>query len=586
MQGISHWDHAQCNLCGPGNGEVRAGSTCEPVGRYLSSRSEGWVWYDNYCNDIRKRKITNPQSLGAKTTKKLRLSSVGDDIPKVAHIIWLSSESGGSAPSERMLNIISLGKQIKSSGWNVKLWTNKPIVIERAALGVGLPDESPYRGVQLETGVRFSYSKEGKRSIEVCSDKELFGVLGGINRESYINACDFESCTENDEVGSVERKRHLASVYNKYELPLLWDCNKGSNGRPEDKIKTRELPCFSPKNSDSGYSETFVNSPLNDTSQPVECSDIPSGTSVVDPVPFKRSLLDHYLLNSIGLYNRSAKSDYKRMAILDKYGGVYIDSDTLGRSIKDKSSGVNQKQFYTLSTKEGVVLANGWETWFCGDLLAARPGAWQIRHMLFDQFYWANYLDQLPYVLWLRDEEKTWRLRTVEVSPEGLKVNPEDTITTPCVPTGMGDKRLLTLRDASRFRGYFCKSIHGSSPALQKGAGLDAKALPINEQKESLRYLLTIHSPGPMTVGRMVDSYYPDEGHRLAFDKVAKSRAHKLKDLKDRTVLSVTKWGELARVATVSWDKPELRPAKSFEDGEAVELLLSWRDAFPATGLY
>ena len=119
---------------------------------------------------------------------------------------------------------------------------------------------------------------------------------------------------------------------------------------------------------------------------------------------------------------------------------------------------------------------------------------------------------------------------------------------------------------------------------MQKGAGLDCKAFPVNEQKDSLRYLLTIHSPGPMTVGRMVDSYYPGEGHRLAFDKVTKSRAYKLKDLTNRAVLSVTEWGELARVATVSWDQPEAKSVKSFEDGEAIQLFLSWHDAFP-TGL-
>ncbi len=117
-----------------------------------------------------------------------------------------------------------------------------------------------------------------------------------------------------------------------------------------------------------------------------------------------------------------------------------------------------------------------------------------------------------------------------------------------------------------------------------KGAGLDSKLLPVNEQKESLRYLLALHSPGPMTVGRMVDSYYPGEAHKLAFDKMTKSRAQKIKDLKDKTVLSVTKWGELTRVATVSWDKPEVRPIKSFEDGEALQLLLSWHDDVRATG--
>ncbi len=168
MQGIDPRGGAQFNLCEYAR-EVRAGSNHESLGGYPLLRGEDRAQCKNNFN-IRKRKITNTQNLGPKTVKKLRLSS-GDDIPDIAHIIWLNKESGGSAPSERMLNIISLGKQIKSAGWCVKLWTNKPIIAERAALAIGLPDESPYRGLQLEAGVRFSYGKTCKNSIEVCRDK-------------------------------------------------------------------------------------------------------------------------------------------------------------------------------------------------------------------------------------------------------------------------------------------------------------------------------------------------------------------------------------------------------------------------------
>nr|MDT0253218.1 glycosyltransferase [Endozoicomonas sp.] len=524
---------------------------------------------------IRKRKADRIEGVGLFDTKlkKMTKKAPGESIiPKIAHVIWLSGESAGSAPSERMLNIISLSKQLNAEGWYVKLWTNKSMVIERALSGVGLSGDSLYRGLQLETGTEFKCRTAGGKGIEICSDKNLFGVLESVNQKSYKNLCNYE------ESRSFKEACHYAEAFNKYDLPLLWAPKQAFNDQSEHNKERSVVFNHSSGSPDSGFTEDECRSSASGLENTCHFSKVSTGNKLTGSNPFKRSLLDHYLLHGVGKFNYSAKSDYLRMAALLKYGGVYIDSDTEASSVKDPAFRKNKIRFHTLSARHGILLGKGWDTDFSGDLIAAKPDAWQVRHMLMDQFYWSNQLDQLPYVLWVRNQKVGWCLRTIQITEKGLKVNPKEKEVGPYVPPGVGSKERLTLRDASRYKKCFYKSIRHSSPALQKGPDFDCPVLRIYEEKHSLRYLLTIHSPGPMTVYRMVDSYYRNKKCQIAFDNMTESHAFGIKDLKGRTVLSVTKWGELSRVATVSWDQPDVRPVKSFEDGEVLHLILSLPD--------
>ncbi|MCK5894595.1 MAG: hypothetical protein KAG53_09380, partial [Endozoicomonadaceae bacterium] len=207
------------------------------------------------------------------------------------------------------------------------------------------------------------------------------------------------------------------------------------------------------------------------------------------------------------------------------------------------------------------------------DLIAAEVDAKQINYVLMDQFYWSVMYEEMPYVFLMRCHD-LWRVGTMRFTSKGFKVKLEEkNDCLPSVSSGQCDRQLVSLRDASRFPGCLHASIKGSYPALQQGAGFDHSILPINEQNETLRYLLALHSPGPLTLTRMVEACYEENHHFSRFENRSESSEKVRFD--NREVLSVTEWGGLSRMVTLSWDKSEVKASRCFDDGEAQDILVS-----------
>ena len=212
---------------------------------------------------------------GQSFSKKTKKCNPENQIPKIAHIIWLNKQHSGSVPNDRFENIISLSKQFSAQGWNVKIWTNNPAIFYRAYEQTGLSKQGDYRGLSLEIHFPPLSSGNGKIQaghIDICPDKELFTDLNEVG-ENYYTA------------------------------------------RP----KSFNLPDLQ-----APPARTFIS------------DDMESEDKVMDGAPYKKTLLDYYLAQQVGSYNFAAASDYLRIAALKKYGGVYIDSDTQGASFNDK----------------------------------------------------------------------------------------------------------------------------------------------------------------------------------------------------------------------------------------------------------
>lgn len=427
---------------------------------------------------------------------KDRIDKPSAQLPKIAHIIWLSRLSNAKVPNDRTLNILRLCSDLLSEGWHVKLWTNKRITIERAFLSVALPSYSKFRGLQLEVGADLLRHSMDKKMVEICLDQEMFSLLNSIDQTAYEKACN-----END-------------------LPLLWTASQQ---------RTR----------------------------------------------FKKTLLNFYLSCQVGHKNYASMSDYLRIIILKRYGGVYIDSDTISGTANVWTFDNLKKQplFYPLPVGDGIILATGSDTGINNDLIAAEVNAKQINYVLMDQFYWSVMYEEMPYVFLIRGHD-LWRMGTMRFTSKGFKVKLEGKKgCLPSVPSGQCDRQLVSLRDASRFPGCLHSSIKGSYPALQQGAGFDNAILPINEQNETLRYLLALHSPGPLTLTRMVEACY-EKNHHVSRFKNRKKSSEKVR-FDNRVVLSVTKWGGLSRMVTLSWDKSKVKASRCFDDGKVQDILVS-----------
>ncbi|OQX33457.1 MAG: hypothetical protein B0D91_14365 [Oceanospirillales bacterium LUC14_002_19_P2] len=307
---------------------------------------------------------------------------------------------------------------------------------------------------------------------------------------------------------------------------------------------------------------------------------------------FARNLLTNYLLESVGEYNYAVKADNLRFAILHEFGGVYIDTDTQLPGFLEGRQQVNaRKVFPPLNSYDGVVLVEGWCTGCASDLIAAAKGAPQIKYLLLDQYLHRNMLENQIYTVERRrnvadvvDNPRPsmfWERCVVKRFPKGKGCGLRMETYEGMYPDSSLAESCITLDDMMRYRGgAMYKRVCGSYPVNQIGYGLVCKKLPtfFNENVNSLRYSLTLHTTGPFTLHRLLNEKY------ATFQKRQKNKYRRLffrlqpdpggrKKGERGFLLSQTVWGDLKRWAAGSWDQPLVNKMFAHEDYSAMEAL-------------
>lgn len=134
------------------------------------------------ANGAGHKRAGTAETTGTQQWKRKRVKTCASTIPKIMHTIWLNEQCSGTIPQDRFVNILSLAKQFRSEGWHVKIWTNNPSILHRAATSA-----CTSTGVALEVhfNQELNSAFSNKGSIEICSDKELFPIMEEVNAELY-----------------------------------------------------------------------------------------------------------------------------------------------------------------------------------------------------------------------------------------------------------------------------------------------------------------------------------------------------------------------------------------------------------------
>lgn len=527
----------------------------------------------------RKRKVVSDipvsEMFETPAEKKMKVQKHEPNIPKIAHIVWLNKQANGQIPQKRFENVLSLSKQLKAQGWHVKIWVNSPMILHRADTMMGLDKESPISGLDLEPGLfSTSTASSSQGKIEVCLDKELFEDMSSVDKAYYES--------RQEELG----------------LPILWtpyseepmECT--DTKEPSRSLPQRGQPDLSVSGSDdsdlehmelasSPASEAENESMETDSAFGGEDEELVKKKKVVDRRPFRKNLLDLYLLNQVGERNYATASDFLRFAALKKYGGVYLDSDTEAGHFKDGY----KPEFHALYAPHGVLAVHGeeWKTDYGNDMFASVPQAPELDYLQLDQFYHCSMLDQLPYTLWAINEDEVWTKRGVSYSGSGLELTPGKNGQ---ITAGVGNKGQVSLSDAARSRVGIYQALKGREEidcGEQEGLTVGPDGLVVNERNKSLRFSLTLYSSGPCAIARMMDKYHGDVYWEASFKNLTRARLEKFKNLDDKVLMGATKWGGLSRLATISWDKPtepkQKRQIQSHDDKEVEDISSAMRSS-------
>ncbi|AMO56935.1 hypothetical protein GZ77_01670 [Endozoicomonas montiporae] len=434
-------------------------------------------------------------------------------VPRKVNTIWLGKMNGGKIPDDRFANMLSFSKQFAASGWQVNVWVNKPIIWHRACCQLALGEGSCFKGLALET-----------HSSPLCCESEKKDIS-----LRKIKVCeDWLLFSQLDNVN----KQCYDRFHERYNLPYLKNLNAAVVTDAAEKAPVLRA-------------------------------------GVYEAEPFKKTLLDYYREKLVGRRNFAAAADFLRSAAQIS-GGVYVDSDTKAAGVSDPPS-----KFDELYALNGIILAEGWKSGYNNDLFASLPDSHQIQYILLDQYCHAVMFKDLPYVVWSRETDgySCWSKRAVAISPSGLKMTPREL--SYCTH-GQGNKNLVSLADVARFPGYFYQKVTGAVPATQQGLYREDWQEQISENTENLRFVLTLHSPGPWTLNRMDEVFELSGKDYYLFEN--RSPDAPLKQINPDETLSVTEWGGLTRMNTISWDqggKVSSSELESYDDSELGELQIS-----------
>lgn len=523
---------------------------------------------------------------------KLKVRKVEPNIPQIVHLIWLGRQCGGTIPRERFANVVSLAKQFKASGWHVKIWTNNPGILYRAEANLAIEADSQYRGLALESRLSGGNSSRGKGKIEICSHQELCDELSTVNQQSYIGSQSVLNLPDwnlmgneyaNDTVEELKssgssresspgpdetleaRRAHLTKRFSeatKRSSPTP-SLRKRLLGKGRGKIKPLHKP--------ASHQKGVVQSIRLGKGGRVTGSPVKQQRGIRNL--YKRNLLDFYLSHQVGLSNYAAAADFLRLAALRKYGGAYIDTDTQGAGFRDQYTPI----FPALHAPQKVLFPIGWRSGLNNDLMASAPCAEEFRYIQLDQLYRCTLLERLPYSVWFRQRSGESKRVLVKQGGTGKGVVPWDYKRTAiqqfCTET-------LSLSDVARPQGYFYTTLQNAEPAVQQGLCIGQYGDAVDEATSNLRFSLTLYGPGPRTLNRMQLAMHLKDHQEILFKNLGCEQAQRVKSFDPEKTFSITRWGKLSRINTISWDEGNAscpRKSYSFDDSELEPLCSSMR---------
>ena len=555
----------------------------------LRTRSPVQYFTEDSSDDSGFERDPGPSSRGRKIRK------VESNIPQIVHLTWLNKQCYGTIPRERFTNVISLAKQFKANGWHVKIWTNNPMILHRAGACLGAGADGQNRGLALESHFMEGKDSRGKGKIEICPHQELCGELAAVSEKAYRNAPSYLFLPDWDSMGSKYvsddagevassgesresspvQGRSISTKLERMKQKLSEPSSKPRAASPLSQLHKRIQPGIKKSQSAPGSPKGRI---LKHIKRP------PSPSQFVGTIAqriqqsesrrsYKKDLLDFYLSHQVGESNYSAASDLLRYTALQKYGGVYVDSDTQGRGFHDS---------YTIHipapyAPEEILMTTGWRSGISSDIIASEPAIKEIQFIQLDQLYHCTLLERLPYSVMCRHKDGLLKRMLVKKEQTGLVLRPgnhhQTAIKQSCTDT-------LSLADVARPKGYFYQKLPHVEPAVQQGLDVELGGNTVDENIRNPRFDLTLYSPGPRTLNRMQTVMHLCNADNILFKNIDVDDAEKTKRFDPATTLSITRWGRLSRINTLSWDKVTRgahKKAYSFDDSEVEALCSSMR---------
>ncbi len=226
---------------------------------------------------------------------------------------------------------------------------------------------------------------------------------------------------------------------------------------------------------------------------------------------------------------------------------------------------------------EKILMTTGWQSGISSDILASEPAIKELQFIQLDQLYHCILLECLPYSVMCRQKDGTLKRMLVKKEKAGLVLRPwnhhQAAIKQSCTDT-------LSLADVARPKGYFYQKLSRVDPAVQQGLDIELGGNIIDENIGSPRFDLTLYSPGPRTLNRMPTVMHLCNADNILFENIDLDGAEKTKGFDPATTLSITRWGKLSRINSLSWDKVTRsahKKAYGFDDSEVEALCSSMR---------